>query len=179
MDNATRLVDQATANPLTITPPSSLSADALGVRRNRTMALVMPREKGDLVTNFQPGSEDDEIDLSRAMSPVDEGLLPHVGKIISVVGVVMIMTEFESDKIPGEMIERNYASLVLADDTIIGTTGVVVMKELAALLMMRSPGRFDPPVCFEVRQIPSAPPKQPYFSLRRVKAQAKATKKGK
>lgn len=146
-------------------------------RQSRTLALEVPKEKGDLLTNYRLENADDEVNVSRAMSPCDKNLDAYVGQVIAVVGVVLNMAEFESQDVKGEMIEKVYASLVLDDGTIVGTTGKAVMGQLAYLVKARPGGAFSPPAMFEVRQHKTAPPKQPYYSLRRV-ALAKAEKKG-
>lgn len=140
--------------------------------------LQVPRNKGDLLTNFQAGVEADEIQVSRAMSPCDCNLDRYLGKTIAVVGVVMNMTEFESTEVAGEFEDRIYASIILADGTIVGTTGKAVMGQLGYIIGTRLPGPFDPPIEFEVREHKSPPPKRPYYSLRRVAALPKSTKKG-
>lgn len=173
--------NQATTPPtqLATTENTSPLPDVNGaVQKSRVLILQVPRQKGDLLTNFSQGNEEDEIEVSRAMSPCDCNLDVYVGKTINVVGVVMNMAEFESQEIKGEMVERVYASLVLDDGTVVGTTGKAVMGQLAYLVGTRHPGKFDPPVTFEVRRHKSPPPKQDYYSLRRVLPATKALKKG-
>ena len=160
-------------------PAPSQTAPNAVAQKSKSLALQLPKDKGDLLTNFCGGTEQDEIDASRAMSPCDLRLDSFVGKTITVVGVVMNMAEFESQEVKGEMVERIYASIVLADGTVIGTTGKAVMGQLAYLIGQRPSGRFNPPVEFEVRTHKSPSPKQPYYSLRRVLPQAKQPRKDK
>jgi hypothetical protein len=141
--------------------------------------LEVPESKGDLVTNYRPDVEADRVEVSRCMSPSDCRLDVHVGKTIRVVGVLLNMAEFESQDVKGEMMEKVYASIALEDGTIIGTTGKAVMGQLAFLIGASKPGPFDPPVEFEVRRHKSQPPKQDYYSLRRVRPpQRKQGKEG-
>lgn len=154
---------QQPSNALPSTPPANGA-----VQSQRKITLVVPKEKGDIISNFNPYDDADAVELSRAMSPSDASLEPYVGKTISVVGVVLNMAEFESDQVKGEMIERVYASIVLADGTVVGTTGKAVMGQLAFLIGSKPSGKFDPPVEYEVRSHDMPKPKKPYFSLRRV-----------
>jgi hypothetical protein len=140
--------------------------------------LQLPQDKGDLVTNYRPDVEDDRVEVSRAMSPCDNNLDVHVGKTIRVVGVLLNMAEFESQEVKGETTEKVYASIVLEDGTIIGTTGKAVMGQLCFLIGASAPGPFNPPVEFEVRSHKVAPPKKPYYSLRRVRPSQRQGKKG-
>lgn len=151
-------------------PPSQPSQQLVAVPvapAKGKLVLVIPRDKGDLVTNYRPDAEEDQIAVSRAMSPSDARLDVYVGKTIKVVGIVLNMAEFESQEVKGEMVDKVYASIVLEDGTIIGTTGKAVMGQLAYLIGAAKPGPFSPPVEFEVRSHKVPPPKQPYYSLRR------------
>jgi hypothetical protein len=131
--------------------------------------LELPQDKGDLLTNYAPDNPEDQIAVSRAMAPSDANLSHYVGKIIRVAGVVMNMAEFDDLQAAGEVVEKVYASIVLDDGIVIGTTGKAVMGQLAYLIGANPQGEFKPPIPFEVRQHPSKGPKQPYYSLRRVK----------
>jgi len=159
-------------------PPSNLPAVVPVVPAKGRMVLVVPKELGDMCTNYDMTVTNDQVAVSRAMAPADARLDAYVGKTIAVVGVVMNMAEFESQESPGELTEKVYASIVLQDGTIIGTTGKAVMGQLAYLIGASKAGAFDPPVEFEVRQHKSTPPKQPYYSLRRVAAPIVAKGKG-
>src|SRR5215471_17368476 len=160
-----------TQNPLQVNPPdpqANLPTVASGGGGARLIKLQLPTERGDLLTNLSTGKEADEIALSRAMAKCDTTLQPYIGKVIRIAGVVMNMAEFESQEVRGEYTEKVYASIVLDDGTVIGTTGKAVMGQLAYLIGSKPSGSFNPPVEFEVRQHPSPPPKQPYYSIRRV-----------
>lgn len=141
----------------------------LPARRKGVIRLELPKDKGDLLTNFRSEVEADRVEVSRAMSPSDCNLDAYVDKTIKIIGVVINMAEFESQEVKGEMVEKCYASIVLDDGTVIGTTGKAVMGQLAYLVGAGQAGPFDPPVEFEVRRHKSTPPKQPYYSLRRVR----------
>lgn len=159
-------------------PDESGGMVPLAKKPSKVMVLEVPRDKGDMVTNFRMDVEADQVAVSRAMSPADQRLDAYVGKTIRLVGVVLNMAEFESQEVKGEMVEKVYASLVLDDGTIVGTTGKAVMGQLAYLVGAARPGPFDPPVEFEVRRHKSAPPKQDYFSLRRTLPTPKPAEKG-
>lgn len=148
------------------------------VPASKLMTLQVPREKGDLVTNFRYDHAEDAVSISRAMSPCDNNLDVHVGKAIRIVGVVLNMAEFESQEVKGEMVERVYASIVLDDGSIVGTTGKAVMGQLAFLVGSSAPGPISPPAEYEVRRHKSQPPKQDYYSLRRILPVKVMPKKG-
>ena len=147
-------------------------------QRKGVLRLELPKDKGDLVTNFRSEVEEDRVEVSRAMSPSDCNLDDYVDKTIKVIGVVLNMAEFESQEVKGEMVEKVYASIVCEDGTVIGTTGKAVMGQLAYLIGSGQSGPFCPPVEFEVRRHKSTPPKQPYYSLRRVRPTQKQPKQG-
>lgn len=167
MDSKQQLAVADNLEAMGMPRPSNLPAVVPDGRAKGKLVLVIPRDKGDLVTNYRPEAEEDQIAVSRAMSPSDARLDVYVGKTIKVVGIVLNMAEFESQEVKGEMVEKVYASIVLEDGTIIGTTGKAVMGQLAYLIGAARPGPFSPPIEFEVRSHKVPPPKQPYYSLRR------------
>lgn len=131
------------------------------------MTLQLPESKTDLVSNYRFGNPEDEVAISRAMAPCDATLQPYVGKTINVVGVVLNMATFDVPDSPGETIDKVYASIVLEDGTIVGTSGKAVMGQLAFLCGSAKGGPIGPPAEFEVRSHKSKHP-TPYYSLRRV-----------
>jgi hypothetical protein len=130
--------------------------------------LVLPQNSSDLVTNLDPGLEDDEIAISRCLAPCDCNLDKYVGKTIGVVAVVINMGSFEKDNSPGELEDKAYFSMLLDDDTVVGGAGKVVVKQLGFAVGAGRGGRFNPVKFYEVREHPMPKPKQPYYSLRRV-----------
>jgi hypothetical protein len=168
---------QSDQQTLTTTSPS-LPALASAAGR-KVMRLELPAEKGDLLTNYRPDVDADQIDVSRAMAPCDCNMDVYVGKTIRVSGIVMNMAEFESQEVKGEIVEKVYASIVLDDGTVIGTSGKAVMGQLAYLIGTAKNGPFVPPVEFEVRTHKVSPPKKPYYSIRRVKPAQGESRKGK
>lgn len=144
----------------------------------KMLRLELPQNKGDLLTNYRQHHPDDQVDVSRAMSPCDCNLDQYIGKTIAVVGVVLNMAEFQADDGSGELVERVYASIVLDDGKVVGTSGKAVMGQLAYLVRCNPDGPISPPAVFEVRQHPVEKPKKPYYSLRRVRGVDKADGKG-
>lgn len=160
-------------------PPPPMELAVVAARPSKVMLrLEMPAVKGDLLTNFRPHEEADQIAVSRAMSPADHTLAEYIGQKIRIVGVVINMAEFESQEIKGEYVEKPYASIVLDDGKVIGTTGKACMGQLSYFVGCNKNGPADPPWEYEVRTHKVAPPKQPYYSLRRVLPADFAKKKG-
>lgn len=147
-------------------------------QRKGVIRLELPKDKGDLVTNFRAEVEADRVEVSRAMAPADCKMDIYVGKTIKIVGVVINMAEFERMDGSGEIDEKPYASIVLEDGTVIGTTGKALMGQLAYMVGAGQQGPFSPPLEFEVRRHKSTPPKQDYYSMRRVRDKQIAPKKG-
>jgi hypothetical protein len=171
----TKQLEQQGPDP---SPNPNLPSAAVAGPASRVMVLQLPKAKDQLVSNFRFDDPSDAIEISRAMSPCDCNLDVYVGKLISVVGVLLNMAEFEADDGSGEMRDKVYASIVLDDDTIVGTSGKAVMGQLAHLIGSVKPGRIDPPVVFEVRSHDMPKPKQPYYSLRRARQFGDGRKKG-
>jgi hypothetical protein len=134
----------------------------------RIRSLDLPTEIGDFITNYDDDSEEGQIALSRASNPADIDLKPYIGKTIKVVGAVLKCIELEDMQKPGELKKVVYASIVLDTGEIIGTASKIPVDQLSHFIRQRT-GRTDlPPAEYEVRTHKSKPPKQPYFSLRRV-----------
>jgi hypothetical protein len=142
------------------------------------LRLEMPQQMGDLISNFRPDVEADQISVSRAMAPSDKTLEDYVGKTIKVIGVVINMAAFENREGSGEVVEKPYASIVTDDGSVVGTTGKACMGQLSYFVGCNKNGPADPPWEYEVRSHPMPKPKQPYYSLRRVLPADFGKKKG-
>src|SRR5580704_406322 len=112
------------------TPLAAVAAD----RKSQLVTLERPLDRGQYVSNYRPDVPDEMIAFSRAIAPSDARLDVYVGKVIAVKGVVINMAEFERSDGSGEVDEKPYMSIVLADDTVIGTTGKACVDQLLLLI---------------------------------------------
>lgn len=157
--------------------PTPYSQPALPATTAKTnLAATTPTQRGELVTNLRADDEGERVLVSRLMSPVDDRLMAYVGKTIEVSAVVMSLTEFESLSSPGEMVDKVYATIQLADGKIIGTTSNAVITQLAFLVGSNKRGAWEPPVKLEVRSHQSKKGLT-YISVRQELPAKKATAK--
>lgn len=158
-------------------PAEQLRVAAEGAPK-RIKSLNLPCELGEYITSYSDDSEEDQVALSRAMCPTDSTLEPYVGKSIRVAGAMLRMVELDDLNNPGERVQRIYCAMVLDDGLVIGTCSRIPIDQMAHLIRQREGKRGMPPAEYEVKKHPSKPPKQPYYSLRRIFTPAQGKGKG-
>lgn len=158
-------------------PAESLSVAQAGPAK-RVKSQSLPRALGEFITTYSDEDEQGQVALSRAMCPADSRLDNYVGKTIRVAGAVLKMVELDDLKNPGQTVQRVYCSIVLDNGEVIGTCSPIPVDQMASLIRQREGKTGLAPAEYEVTQHPSKPPKQPYFSMRRVAAGTQAAKKG-
>jgi hypothetical protein len=143
------------------------------------LRALIPTEMGEMVTNLRPDVPSERQHVGRALAPSDGDLKAFVNQTVDVIGVVMNMAEMESMAVKGEMVQKPYAQVILADGKMLGTTSGAIVTYLAFLIGAMPPGLWEPAIRLEIRAHQSKGGKT-YYSARQALEvpAAQAAKKG-